>query len=96
MVAVGSNDRPDKPRGPATARPAHGSWIPRGGKRFCPKGGGAPQGAGAYRTLSDFGRGTERSGASALWVLETAQDQQAVAKNLQDEQHAEHKECFNK
>ena len=45
LMDGGSIDRPDQPSGPATPRPAHGSAIPKAGKRFGPKGGEAPQGA---------------------------------------------------
>jgi cell division protease FtsH len=45
LMETGSIDRPDEPRGPAAVRPAHGSAIPKAGKRFGPKGGEAPQGA---------------------------------------------------
>ncbi|MEL6542304.1 MAG: ATP-dependent zinc metalloprotease FtsH [Pseudomonadota bacterium] len=45
LMNGGSIDRPDQPSGPATPRPAHGSAIPKAGKRFGPKGGEAPQGA---------------------------------------------------
>jgi cell division protease FtsH len=41
----GKIDRPEAPRGPVIARPAHGSAIPKAGKRFGEKGGEAPQGA---------------------------------------------------
>ncbi|MEO1489639.1 MAG: ATP-dependent zinc metalloprotease FtsH [Pseudomonadota bacterium] len=47
LMETGSIDRPDAPSGSAPARPAHGSAIPKAGKRFGPKGdeGTAPQGA---------------------------------------------------
>jgi cell division protease FtsH len=47
LMEGGSIDRPDQPRGPAVSRPAHGSAIPKAGKRFGSKGdeGPAPQGA---------------------------------------------------
>ena len=45
LMDGGSIDRPDQPSGPTTPRPAHGSAIPKAGKRFGPKGGEAPQGA---------------------------------------------------
>jgi len=45
LMEGGSIDRPDQPSGPAAQRPAHGSAIPKAGKRFGPKGGEAPQGA---------------------------------------------------
>jgi cell division protease FtsH len=43
LLDTGKIDRPDEPRGPAIARPSHGSSIPKAGKRF--SGGTAPQGA---------------------------------------------------
>ena len=43
LLETGKVDRPDEPRGPAIARPAQGSAIPKAGKRF--SGGTAPQGA---------------------------------------------------
>ncbi|MFI5034511.1 MAG: ATP-dependent metallopeptidase FtsH/Yme1/Tma family protein, partial [Reyranellales bacterium] len=42
LLDTGKVDRPDEPRGPAIARPAQGSAIPKAGKRF--SGGAAPQG----------------------------------------------------
>jgi len=49
LLKDGKIDRPDAPRGPAIARPTHGSLIPKAGKRFggAPEKGGdeAPQGA---------------------------------------------------
>ncbi|NQX93624.1 MAG: ATP-dependent metallopeptidase FtsH/Yme1/Tma family protein [Erythrobacter sp.] len=45
LMDGGSIDRPDAPTGVSTPRPAHGSAIPKAGKRFGPKGGEAPQGA---------------------------------------------------
>ena len=45
LLETGKIDRPDAPRGPVIAQPAHGSAIPKAGKRFGPKGGEAPQGA---------------------------------------------------
>ncbi len=45
LMETGSIDRPDEPRGPAAVRPAHGSAIPKAGKRFGSKGDEAPQGA---------------------------------------------------
>ena len=44
-METGSIERPDQPRGPIAPRPAHGSAIPKAGKRFGPKSGEAPQGA---------------------------------------------------
>jgi cell division protease FtsH len=43
LLDTGKVDRPDEPRGPALARPAQGSSIPKAGKRF--SSGPAPQGA---------------------------------------------------
>jgi cell division protease FtsH len=43
LLDTGKVDRPDQPSGPAIARPAQGSSIPKAGKRF--SGGTAPQGA---------------------------------------------------
>ena len=43
LLETGKVDRPDQPSGPAIARPAQGSSIPKAGKRF--SGGAAPQGA---------------------------------------------------
>ncbi|MEM7687901.1 MAG: ATP-dependent zinc metalloprotease FtsH [Pseudomonadota bacterium] len=45
LMEGGSIDRPDAPTGAATPRPAHGSAIPKAGKRFGSKGDEAPQGA---------------------------------------------------
>ncbi|MEP3052438.1 MAG: ATP-dependent zinc metalloprotease FtsH [Erythrobacter sp.] len=50
LLETGKLDRPDKPSGPTIVQPAHGSAIPKAGKRFGSKdtddGGGAePQGA---------------------------------------------------
>lgn len=45
LMEGGSIDRPDMPSGPTTPRPAHGSAIPKAGKRFGSKGDEAPQGA---------------------------------------------------
>ena len=50
LLEDGKIDRPDEPRGPSPIKPAHGSAIPKAGKRFggTSKGSGgdeAPQGA---------------------------------------------------
>ncbi|QUL39504.1 ATP-dependent zinc metalloprotease FtsH [Erythrobacter sp. JK5] len=48
LLDTGKIDRPDEPRGPAIVQPAHGSAIPKAGKRFggASKGGdAAPEGA---------------------------------------------------
>ncbi len=48
LLDTGKMDRPDEPKGPAVVQPAHGSAIPKAGKRFGSKddeGGAAPQGA---------------------------------------------------
>jgi cell division protease FtsH len=45
LLETGKIDRPDAPRGPVIAQPAHGSAIPKAGKRFGSKGDEAPQGA---------------------------------------------------
>ena len=45
LMEGGSIDRPDNSSGPATVRPAHGSAVPKAGKRFGSSGGEAPQGA---------------------------------------------------
>ncbi len=44
LLETGKIDRPDEPKGPTIAQPAHGSAIPKAGKRFG-SGGEAPQGA---------------------------------------------------
>ena len=44
LLDTGKLDRPDEPKGPTTVAPAHGSAIPKAGKRFG-SGGEAPQGA---------------------------------------------------
>ncbi len=46
LLDTGKIDRPDEPKGPSVVQPAHGSAIPKAGKRFGgSKGGEAPQGA---------------------------------------------------
>ncbi|MEM8726181.1 MAG: cell division protein FtsH, partial [Pseudomonadota bacterium] len=47
LLETGKIDRPDEPKGPSITQPAHGSAIPKAGKRFGTKdkGGEAPQGA---------------------------------------------------
>jgi cell division protease FtsH len=45
LMNGGTIDRPDLPSGSAAPRPAHGSAIPKAGKRFGGKSGEAPQGA---------------------------------------------------
>ncbi|BDI59478.1 ATP-dependent zinc metalloprotease FtsH [Qipengyuania nanhaisediminis] len=49
LMKNGKIDRPDEPKGPVSAQPAHGSAIPKAGKRFgggkTPGGDEAPQGA---------------------------------------------------
>jgi len=44
LMKDGKIDRPDPPSGPALTQPAHGSAIPKAGKRFGGKGDEAPQG----------------------------------------------------
>ncbi|WP_324741510.1 ATP-dependent zinc metalloprotease FtsH [Tsuneonella sp. CC-YZS046] len=45
LLEDGKIDRPDAPRGPSVPRPAHGSAIPKAGRRYGESGGAAPQGA---------------------------------------------------
>ncbi|MBV1916568.1 MAG: ATP-dependent zinc metalloprotease FtsH [Sphingomonadaceae bacterium] len=45
LIETGKIDRPDEPSGPGKAFPAHGSAIPKAGKRYSGDGGAAPQGA---------------------------------------------------
>jgi len=45
LLKDGKIDRPDQPKGPAITQPAHGSLVPKAGKRFSGEGGPAPQGA---------------------------------------------------
>ncbi|MDJ0642311.1 MAG: ATP-dependent zinc metalloprotease FtsH [Erythrobacter sp.] len=45
LLDTGKIDRPDEPKGPTIAQPAHGSAIPKAGKRFGSSGDEAPQGA---------------------------------------------------
>ncbi|MGB3472655.1 MAG: ATP-dependent zinc metalloprotease FtsH [Erythrobacter sp.] len=45
LMEGGSIDRPENPSGSTTVRPAHGSAVPKAGKRFGSSGGEAPQGA---------------------------------------------------
>jgi cell division protease FtsH len=45
LLKDGKIDRPDQPKGPVIAQPAHGSLVPKAGKRFSEEGGPAPQGA---------------------------------------------------
>ncbi|MEL6528927.1 MAG: ATP-dependent zinc metalloprotease FtsH [Pseudomonadota bacterium] len=45
LLDTGKIDRPDEPKGPNVVQPAHGSAIPKAGKRFGSSGDEAPQGA---------------------------------------------------
>ncbi len=45
LLETGKMDRPDKPVGPVTVQPTHGSAIPKAGKKFGGQGGASPAGA---------------------------------------------------